>query len=191
MAGYSRNLWRSLSAGLTVKGIFRSLGDYNAFAVGADGGVAFRFETPHIGQAPKPPTHGQLEKEYLREKAREEEVKIESLDQATYFRYVADFIGIGAFLAFLNVVIKIQDGIYITTVFFILFPISLLPTSLYLLFSINKNIKKFVEELKEKDILKVQVILLMLQNYIFPLCGLITSLCIVKTPNKNSYTMTG
>lgn len=67
--GFSRYLWRSVSLGANVKAIFRSLGDVSAFAVAADLGAAARFETPHIGQAPKPPTLAQLERQFQREQA--------------------------------------------------------------------------------------------------------------------------
>ena len=62
--GYSRYVWDELSVGLNLKAIYRTLGEYNAFAVGSDVGAAYRFETPHVGQRPKPPTDKQLEKEY-------------------------------------------------------------------------------------------------------------------------------
>jgi len=66
--GFSRYLWRSISLGVNVKAIYRSLGDVGAFAVAGDLGAAVRFETPHIGQAPKPPTQAQLDRQYQREK---------------------------------------------------------------------------------------------------------------------------
>jgi hypothetical protein len=62
--GYSRYVWDELSVGLNLKAIYRTLGEYNAFAVGGDVGSAYWFETPHVGQRPKPPTDKQLEKEY-------------------------------------------------------------------------------------------------------------------------------
>ena len=62
--GYSRFVWDELSVGLNMKMIYRTLGEYNAFAFGADVGAAYRFETPHVGQRPKPPTHKKLEKKY-------------------------------------------------------------------------------------------------------------------------------
>jgi len=62
--GYSRFVWDELSVGLNLKMIYRTLGDYNAFAFGSDIGAAYKFETPHVGQRPKPPTNKKLEKKY-------------------------------------------------------------------------------------------------------------------------------
>jgi len=66
--GYSRYIWSTLSAGASIKTIYRVLGEYTAFAAGADAGVAYWFETPHFGQRPKPPPQKKLEKVYLSEK---------------------------------------------------------------------------------------------------------------------------
>lgn len=66
--GYSRDVWRTVSAGINLKGIYRILGEYSAVAVGTDLGAAYRFETPHFGQRPKPPTENQIRKEYEQEK---------------------------------------------------------------------------------------------------------------------------
>jgi len=60
---YSRYIWKSISLGVSAKGIYSTLGDYNAFAFAGDAGAAAWFETPHIGQRPKPPTLRQLEAE--------------------------------------------------------------------------------------------------------------------------------
>jgi hypothetical protein len=62
--GYSRYVWDELSVGINLKMIYRTLGDYNAFAFGGDVGAAYWFETPHVGQRPKPPTTKKLEKKY-------------------------------------------------------------------------------------------------------------------------------
>ena len=66
---YARNIWKTLSGGVTLKGIYRVLGEDTAFAFGGDLGIAGRFETPHIGQRPKAPTYEQLERVYLRKMA--------------------------------------------------------------------------------------------------------------------------
>jgi hypothetical protein len=65
---YSRYIWKSISVGLSAKGIYSTLGDYNAFAFAGDAGAAAWFETPHIGQRPKPPTLKQLEADFERDK---------------------------------------------------------------------------------------------------------------------------
>ena len=65
---FSRYLWKSISLGATTKAIVRSLGTEFPFALAGDLGAAARFETPYIGQPPKPPTRTQLEREYQREK---------------------------------------------------------------------------------------------------------------------------
>jgi hypothetical protein len=62
--GYSRYVWSSLSLGVSLKTIYRSLGEYTAFAVGGDFGAMYRFETPHLGQRPKPPKRKKLEHAY-------------------------------------------------------------------------------------------------------------------------------
>jgi hypothetical protein len=62
--GYSRYVWDELSFGINLKAIYRTLGEYNAFAVGGDVGGAYWFETPHVGQRPKPPSDKKIEKEY-------------------------------------------------------------------------------------------------------------------------------
>ena len=62
--GYSRYLWNSLAVGMNLKAVYRTLGEYNAFAIGADFGGMYRFETPHVGKRPKPPKHKKLESEY-------------------------------------------------------------------------------------------------------------------------------
>lgn len=66
--GYSRYLWRTISLGLNAKGIYSTLGEYDAIGFAADVGAAAWFETPHIGRAPKPPTMKQLEARYEKEK---------------------------------------------------------------------------------------------------------------------------
>ncbi len=65
---YSRYIWRTISVGVSAKGIYSTLGDYNAFAFAGDAGAAAWFETPHIGQPPKPPTLKQLEGEFDKDK---------------------------------------------------------------------------------------------------------------------------
>jgi hypothetical protein len=66
--GYSRYIWKTIAMGVSAKGIYSTLGDYQAFAFAADAGLAAWFETPHIGQRPKPPTYKQLEAEFQKEK---------------------------------------------------------------------------------------------------------------------------
>ena len=66
---YARYLWRSISLGADLMAIWRSLGNENAFAVAGNLGATAWFETPHVGQRPKPPTRKQLEDEFLRRKA--------------------------------------------------------------------------------------------------------------------------
>ena len=82
--GYSRYLWKTISLGLSAKGIYSTLGDeYNAFGFAADVGAAAWFETPHIGQAPKPPTMKQLEAQYEKEKKEIEAEKEKRLKPVT------------------------------------------------------------------------------------------------------------
>ena len=67
-SGHStRAVWRTVYAGLNLKGIYRNLGEYPGWGFAADVGAAARFETPHVGQAPKAPTYEELEKEYQQE----------------------------------------------------------------------------------------------------------------------------
>jgi hypothetical protein len=66
---YARPIWRTVSLGADLKGIWRSLGTENAFAFAGDLGAAAWFETPHIGQPPKPPTRAALEERARREQA--------------------------------------------------------------------------------------------------------------------------
>jgi hypothetical protein len=66
---YAHYLWRSISLGADLKAIWRSLGSENALAVAGDLGATAWFETPHVGQRPKPPTRKQLEDEFLKRKA--------------------------------------------------------------------------------------------------------------------------
>jgi hypothetical protein len=65
--GYSHYIWKSISLGLTAKGIYSTLGDYDAWSIAADAGAAAWFETPHVGQRPKPPTVKQFEAELKKE----------------------------------------------------------------------------------------------------------------------------
>ncbi|MEE9308878.1 MAG: hypothetical protein V3V57_15260 [Spirochaetia bacterium] len=83
VVGYSRYIWRTISLGLSAKGIYSTLGDYNAFAVAADVGASAWFETPHIGQAPKPPTMKQLEAQHEKEKKEIESEKEKKLKPVT------------------------------------------------------------------------------------------------------------
>ena len=57
---YAHTIGRYVSLGANVKAIYRALGDKSAFAVAGDIGAGMRFETPHVGQAPKPPTREQF-----------------------------------------------------------------------------------------------------------------------------------
>ncbi len=92
------------------------------------------------------------------------ELEIRSLKEASIARFFIGLIGFGAFLAFLSVTIRtvlellseysLGFGIvYVIGVLSVLFPMSLLPTSLYLSVSINKNMKKFIGNLEQKGIL--------------------------------------
>jgi hypothetical protein len=67
VVGYSRYIWKTVSAGLSAKLVYRALGNYSAVGFASDAGVSAWFETPHIGQRPKPPTREQLQKEFNRE----------------------------------------------------------------------------------------------------------------------------
>lgn len=83
---YSREVWKSVSLGLAAKAIYSTLGDYNAFSVAADAGAAARFETPHIGQAPKAPTYEKLEADFEKEKKgidAEKERRLKPLTEAS------------------------------------------------------------------------------------------------------------
>jgi hypothetical protein len=81
---YSRYLWKSISLGLSAKGIYSTLGtNYNAFGFAADLGASAWFETPHIGQAPKPPTMKQLEAQYANEQKEIESEKAKRLKPVT------------------------------------------------------------------------------------------------------------
>jgi hypothetical protein len=81
--GYSRYVWKTISLGLSAKGIYSTLGDYNAFGFAADAGASAWFETPHIGQAPKPPTQKQLEAQFEKEKKEIESEKEKKLKPVT------------------------------------------------------------------------------------------------------------
>jgi hypothetical protein len=81
--GYSRYLWKTISMGLTAKGVYSALGDYQAFAFAGDAGLAAWFETPHIGQRPKPPTIKQLEAEFQKEKKGIDAEKAKRMADAT------------------------------------------------------------------------------------------------------------
>ncbi len=80
---YSRYIWKSVSVGLSAKGIYSTLGDYNAFAFAGDAGAAAWFETPHIGQRPKPPTLKQLEAELEKDQKGIEAEKAKKTAEAT------------------------------------------------------------------------------------------------------------
>jgi len=82
--GYSRYLWKTISLGLSAKGIYSTLGeDTNAIGFAADVGASAWFETPHIGKAPKPPTMKQLEDQYEKEKKEIESEKEKRLKPVT------------------------------------------------------------------------------------------------------------
>ncbi len=66
--GYSRFVWKELSAGMCVKTIYRKLGEYNALAFGTDIGAGYRFETPHFASRPKPPKVDTLKKKLHKKK---------------------------------------------------------------------------------------------------------------------------
>jgi len=66
-AGYAMDVWNHLSVGGSAKFVYRTLGDSSAIAGGIDAGATWWFETPHIGQRPKPPTVEQLEAQRDRE----------------------------------------------------------------------------------------------------------------------------
>ena len=83
VVSYSSYLWKTISLGLSAKGIYSTLGDYNAFGFAADAGASAWFETPHIGQAPKPPTQKQLEAQYEKEKKEIESEKEKKLKPVT------------------------------------------------------------------------------------------------------------
>jgi len=80
---YSRFLWKTISLGLNARGLYSTLGDDSAFAFAGDAGVAAWFETPHIGQRPKPPTYKKLEAEFEKEKKGIEGDKAKRLGEAT------------------------------------------------------------------------------------------------------------
>ena len=69
--------------GLSAKGVYSTLGDYNAFAFAGDAGAAAWFETPHIGQRPKPPTLKQLEAEFEKDQKGIEAEKAKKTAEAT------------------------------------------------------------------------------------------------------------
>jgi len=81
--GYSRYLWKTISVGLSAKGIYSTLGEDDAFGVAADVGASAWFETPHIGQAPKPPTMKQLQARYDKEQKEIEAEKQKRLKPVT------------------------------------------------------------------------------------------------------------
>ena len=81
--GNSRYLRKTISLGINAKGIYSTLGEYNAIGFAADVGASAWFETPHIGQAPKPPTMKQLEAQYEKEKKEIEAVKEKRLKPVT------------------------------------------------------------------------------------------------------------
>ena len=81
--GYSRYIWKTISLGVSAKGIYSTLGDYNAFGFAADVGASAWFETPHIGQAPKPPTMKQLEAQYEKERKEIDSEKEKKLKPVT------------------------------------------------------------------------------------------------------------
>ncbi len=62
---YARNVWSHLAVGANLKVIYRTLGTYSAFAGGGDVSSQILFETPHIGQAPKPPLRSQFAAELV------------------------------------------------------------------------------------------------------------------------------
>lgn len=66
--GYSRYVWNNISVGASIKAIYRVLGEYKAVALGGDVGGAYWFETPHIGQRPKPTPDRRLARELDKEK---------------------------------------------------------------------------------------------------------------------------
>jgi len=80
---YSRYLWKTISLGVTARGVYSTLGDYQAFAFAGDAGAAAWFETPHVGQRPKPPTYKQLEAEFEKEKKGIESEKAKRTAEAT------------------------------------------------------------------------------------------------------------
>jgi hypothetical protein len=82
--GYSRYVWNTLAVGINLKTIYRVLGEYSAFAMGGDVGGAYWFETPHVGQRPKPPKQKKLEGAYsdkLREIEKEREKRIREANE--------------------------------------------------------------------------------------------------------------
>lgn len=81
--GYSRYIWKTISLGLSAKGIYSTLGDDNALGFAADVGASAWFETPHIGRAPKPPTMKQLEAQYEKEQNEIESEKARRLKPVT------------------------------------------------------------------------------------------------------------
>lgn len=68
-AGYSMYVWDHLAVGAGAKVVYRTLGESTGFGVGADLGATWWFETPHVGQRPKPPTMEALEAQLDRELA--------------------------------------------------------------------------------------------------------------------------
>ena len=81
--GYSYPVWGDISTGMSLKAIYRVLGTASAFAVAGDLGASMLFEVPYIGQPPKAPTYGELEREFVREKAALESGRDKELKAAT------------------------------------------------------------------------------------------------------------
>ena len=74
-AGYSMEVLENLAVGASAKFVYRTLGEATAIGVGMDAGATWWFETPHIGQRPKPPTMEQLENQRDRQLAAVESEK--------------------------------------------------------------------------------------------------------------------
>lgn len=81
-AGYAAYVWDHLSVGGNAKFIYRTLGDSTAVGGGVDLGATWWFETPHIGQRPKPPTIEELEARRDRELGRIESEKENRTEEA-------------------------------------------------------------------------------------------------------------
>ena len=67
--GYAYPILSSISAGATLKAVYRVLSENTAIAFGGDIGASWIFETPHIGQRPKMATFEQLEAAFERRRA--------------------------------------------------------------------------------------------------------------------------
>ncbi len=79
-----------------------------------------------------------------------EKHKIETFDKATFFRYLPNFIGVGAILTLVKVYFSVNDLSDLSIYFsFLLFPWAFFVTSLYLWFSLSKNREQFVRKLEE------------------------------------------